>query len=89
MRVDRCGTARAGFLRSRADDAADIGLLGERRKPFATNCAAARLLDGSAEPQKPRYRELADRTLAAIGPRAAGEGPLAADYVLAVRAAGQ
>ena len=40
------------------------GLLGERRKPFAANCAAARLLR-SARPHrdKPRYRELAERTL--------------------------
>ena len=56
----------------------------------APDQAAARLLDrlGRTATQ-PRYRELAERTLSAIGPRAAGEGPLAADYVLAVRAAGQ
>jgi uncharacterized protein YyaL (SSP411 family) len=79
-----------GFFDRAPDQAADVGLLGDRRKPFAANCAAARLLDrlGRAA-NKPRYRQLADRTLSAIGPRAAGEGPLAADYVLAVRAAGQ
>ena len=79
-----------GFFDRAPDQAADVGLLGERRKPFAANCAAARLLDRLGRTaNKPRYRELAERTLSAIGPRAAGEGPLAADYVLAVRAAGQ
>ena len=79
-----------GFFDRAPDQAADVGLLGERRKPFAANCAAARLLDRLGRiANKPRYRELAERTLSAIGPRAAGEGPLAADYVLAVRAAGQ
>ena len=79
-----------GFFDRAPDQAADIGLLGERRKPFAANCAAARLLDRLGRTaDKPRYRELAERTLSAIGPRAAGEGSLAADYVLAVRAAGQ
>ena len=79
-----------GFFDRAPDQAADVGLLGERRKPFAANCAAARLLDRLGRTaSKPRYRELAERTLSAIGPRAAGEGPLAADYVLAVRAAGQ
>ena len=79
-----------GFFDRTADAAADVGLLAERRKPFAANCAAARLLDRLGRTaSKPRYRELAGRTLSAIGPRAAGEGPLAADYVLAVRAAGQ
>lgn len=78
-----------GFF-DRAPADTDVGLLGERRKPFATNCAAARLLKRLAHTaKKPRYRELAERTLAAIGPQAAGEGPLAADYVLAVRASGQ
>ena len=79
-----------GFFDRIADEANDVGLLGERRKPFAGNCAAARLLDRLGRiANKPRYRELAERTLSAIGPRAAGEGHLAADYVLAVRAAGQ
>ena len=79
-----------GFFDRTSDEAADVGLLGERRKPFAANCAAARLLDRLARTaSKPRYRELAERTLSAIGPRAAGEGALAADYVLAVRALGQ
>jgi hypothetical protein len=79
-----------GFFDRIADEAGDVGLLGERRKPFAANCAAARLLDRLGRiASTPRYRELAGRTLSAIGPRAAGEGPLAADYVLAVRAARQ
>ena len=79
-----------GFFDRIGDEAGDVGLLGERRKPFAANCAAARVLDRLGRiANKPRYRELAERTLSAIGPRAAGEGPLAADYVLAVRAARQ
>jgi uncharacterized protein YyaL (SSP411 family) len=79
-----------GFFDRIADEAGDIGLLGEPRKPFAANCAAARLLDRLGRTaNKPRYRELAEQTLSAIGPRAAGEGPLAADYVLAVRAVRQ
>jgi uncharacterized protein YyaL (SSP411 family) len=79
-----------GFFDRAEDVAGDVGLLGERRKPFAANCAAARLLARLAEPaKKPRFRELCEQTLAAIGPRAAAEGALAADYVLAVRAAGR
>ena len=79
-----------GFFDRAADPAADVGLLGERRsrsRPTARRPASCDRLGRTAS--KPRYRELAERTLAAIGPRAAGEGPLAADYALAVRAAGQ
>jgi uncharacterized protein YyaL (SSP411 family) len=79
-----------GFFDRIPDEAGDVGLLGERRKPFAANCAAARLLDRLGRiADKPRYGELAEQTLSAVGPRAAEQGPMAADYVLAVRAAGQ
>ena len=88
--VNTMWDGEAGGFFDRAPDETDVGLLAERRKPFATNCAAARLLKRLAHTaKKPRYAELAGQTLAAIGPRAAGEGPLAADYVLAVRATGQ
>jgi uncharacterized protein YyaL (SSP411 family) len=81
---------RGGFFDRTAAGSGEVGLLTEPRKPFAPNCAAARLLDRLGRiVNQPRYRELARRTLFAIGPRAAGEGPLAADYVLAVRAVSQ
>jgi len=81
---------RGGFFDRAAGDEGDVGLLGERRKPFVTNCAAARLLKrlGHAA-KKPRFTTLADRTVAAMHPRAAAEGPLAAEFVLAVRETGQ
>jgi uncharacterized protein YyaL (SSP411 family) len=79
-----------GFFDRIADQPDDVGLLAERRKPFAANCAAARLMDRLGRlANKPRYRELAGQTLSALGPGAARQGPLAADYVLAVRAASQ
>jgi uncharacterized protein YyaL (SSP411 family) len=75
-----------GFF-DRAGEPDDVGLLRQRRTPFAGNCAAARLLQRLAPvAKKPRFAELAEQTLAAIAPRAAVAGPLAADYVLAVRA---
>jgi uncharacterized protein YyaL (SSP411 family) len=81
---------QAGGFFDRAGDAADVGLLGERRTPVSTNCAAVRLLKRlSHTAKKPRFGELAAQTLSAIGPRAAAAGPLAADYLLAVRATGQ
>jgi len=74
-----------GFF-DRAPDEGDVGLLTEPVKPFAGNCAAARMLDRVARTsKKPRFAELSARTLAALQGRAAGEGPLAAEYVLAVR----
>ena len=80
-----------GFFDRAADEAADVG--SARRTAQAVRGQLRRgppaAIGSAAPPSKPRYRELAERTLAAIGPRAAGEGPLAADYVLAVRAAGQ
>ena len=88
--VNAMWNEQAGGFFDRAGDAADVGLLGERRIPFSTNCAAARLLKRlSHTAKKPRFGELAEQTLSAIGPRAAAEGPLAADYVLAVRATAQ
>jgi uncharacterized protein YyaL (SSP411 family) len=81
--------AQAGGFFDRAGEPGDVGLLGEARTPFAGNCAAARLLKRLAgTARKGRFDELAQQTLAAIAPRAAAAGALAADYVLAVRAPG-
>jgi uncharacterized protein YyaL (SSP411 family) len=75
-----------GFF-DRAEDArADIGLLRERHKPFVANCTAARLLERLAQAcGTESYGGLAGRTLAAIGPRAGGQGLHAADYLLALK----
>ena len=82
--------AGGGFFDRALADGSDVGLLGERRKPFVTNCAAARLLKRLTHTaKKPRFTSLADRTLAAMHPRAAAEGPLAAEYVLAFWESGQ
>jgi uncharacterized protein len=79
-----------GFFDRAPGEDGDVGLLGERRKPFAINCAAARLLKRLAPlAKKPQFASLAERTLAAMRRRAAAEGPLAAEYVLAVRESGQ
>jgi uncharacterized protein YyaL (SSP411 family) len=68
------------------DEAGDVGLLRERFKPFTGNCAAARMLARLARTSgTTRYSEYAQRTLTAMATRAAAEGPLAAEYVLAVR----
>lgn len=79
--------AHAGGFFDRApagDD--DVGLLRERIKPFAANCAAARMLRRVARTsRKPEFLEYAERTLTAMAARAAAEGPLAAEYVVAVR----
>ena len=66
----------------------DVGLLRERRRPFALTADAAaafaRLERASGEPA---FRERARAMLDAIAPDAARQGPLAAHYLLAVRAA--
>ena len=80
-----------GFLdRAAGDD--DIGLLVDRHKPFVANCAAARVLQRLARATRSKQQDFAGdaaRTLAAIAPQAAAEGPLAAEFVLAVRECGQ
>jgi uncharacterized protein YyaL (SSP411 family) len=66
----------------------NIGLMRRPLKPFALNCDASfalrRLAAASGNHQ---FTATADRVLAAMGPRAMGQGPLAAHYVLAMRAA--
>jgi uncharacterized protein YyaL (SSP411 family) len=77
-----------GFFDRCADPRRDIGLLREPLKPFAGNCRAARLLRRLARLSGSReFAEYADRALGVMAGRAAGQGPLAAEYVLAMREA--
>jgi uncharacterized protein YyaL (SSP411 family) len=79
-----------GFVDRTVDPRRDIGLLRQPVKPFAPNCVAVRMLrrvarsSGSSE-----FSHYADRALAAMSGRAVREGPLAAEYVLAVRQAAE
>ena len=76
--------AEGGFFDRARDEA--IGLLEVPLKPFAGNCQAARTLRRLAEASGEReFATFADRTLAAMRPPAAEQGPLAAHYLLAVR----
>jgi uncharacterized protein len=75
-----------GFFDRAAGQEEDVGLLRERLKPFVPNCVAARMFRRLARTSgKPEFIPYADAALAAIAPHAAAEGPLAAEYVLAVR----
>ncbi len=74
------------FDRSTPDERDSVGLMRERRKPFVTNCDAARMLRRlSAVSGDREFADRADRTLAAMSRLAARQGPLAAHYLLAVR----
>lgn len=84
------------FDRARDDaDAGDgaavepgIGLMRVPLKPFALNCDASRTLRRlAAASGDHEFTRIADRTVAAMAPLAPDQGPLAAHYVLAVRAA--
>ena len=80
----------AGGFFDRSLEAGDVGLLSERYKPFAVNCAAAGMLRRLARlSRKPLYDGYADRILAVMANRARREGPLAAEYVLAATAASE
>jgi uncharacterized protein len=78
----------AGCTFDRQGSDADVGLLRERRRPFAITAEAAvafaRLERASGEPA---FRGRARAIVDALGPDAARQGPLAAHYLLAVRAA--
>jgi uncharacterized protein YyaL (SSP411 family) len=77
----------AGFF-DRIADASDVGLLRVRLKPFVANCEAARMLGRLAVASgESEFARLATATLAAMAPRAAVQGPLAAHYLLAVEQA--
>jgi uncharacterized protein YyaL (SSP411 family) len=79
-----------GFHDRIADPDADVGFMQEPRKPFAANCAAARLLRRVARicDRRP-LEETADRTLAAIRGLPAAAGPLAAELALAMMPPGE
>lgn len=80
----------AGGFFDRSPVGADerVGLMQQRLKPFVANCQAARLLKRLAGVTGDRmFAEHADVTLAAMGPLAPQQGPLAAHYVLAARQA--
>ncbi len=70
------------------EHAGDVGLLRQRLKPFMQNCEMSHTLRRlAAASGDNEFTALADRTLAAMAPLAAAQGPLAAGYLLAVRAA--
>ncbi len=81
---------RGGFFdRAQDDSEPPIGLMKRRLKPFVTNCDASRTLRRLAAASGDNdFLLIADRTVASMAPRAADQGPLAAHYVLAMRAAG-
>ena len=75
-----------GLLDRVADPRRDVGMLRQAVKPFAANCQAARMLQRVARTSSSdELAGYAQRTLAAMATRAAAEGPLAAEYVLAAR----
>jgi uncharacterized protein YyaL (SSP411 family) len=74
-----------GFFDRTADPDDDVGFMHDPVKPFAANCAAARLLDRMAGVcDREPLRDTAARTLAAVRDRAAAAGPLAAELALAM-----
>jgi uncharacterized protein len=77
------------FDRAQNDADADppIGLMRRPLKPFATNCDASRTLRRLARASGDHeFTRIAEQTMAAMAPLAADQGPLAAHYVLAMRA---
>jgi uncharacterized protein YyaL (SSP411 family) len=81
----------AGGFFDRAPDPADgaVGLMRRPLKPFALNCDLSRTLRRLASASgEHEFAALADRTVAAMAPLAAAQGPLAAHYLLALRASG-
>lgn len=78
---ERCG----GFRDRAAGSAAEVGLLQQPVAPFAANCAAAIVLCRlAAASGRAVFSEYAARALEGLSGRAAGHGPLAAEYVLAL-----
>lgn len=76
------------FDRAQDDSEALIGLMNRRLRPFVTNCDASRTLRRlAAASGEAEFRSVADRTVEAMAPLAPDQGPLAAHYVLAMRAA--
>jgi uncharacterized protein YyaL (SSP411 family) len=76
-----------GFFDRAQDDPEPIGLMNRRLKPFATNCDASRTLRRlAAASGETEFGTAADRTVEAMARLAPDQGPLAAHYVLAMRA---
>lgn len=90
---DMWDPAGGGFF-DRAQTPDDIGLLRTRRKPFVANAEAAlalarlsRLAQRTGFPDPAAFREHAGGALRASAAQLDGQGPLAAHYILAARAA--
>ncbi len=77
-----------GFFDRGNDGEESIGLMSRPLKPFVINCDAARTLVrlGSASGEQ-EFVRAADRTLETMRPLATAQGPLAAHWLLAMRAA--
>jgi uncharacterized protein len=82
---EECG----GFFdRARDDMEPPIGLMSRSLKPFVTNCEASRtLLRLASASGEEDFARTATAALDAMHPVASAQGPLAAHYLLAVRAA--
>jgi hypothetical protein len=79
------GAAGGFFDRASGGESEAIGLMRVRLKPFVANCEAARMLRRlAASSGDVEFARCADDTLAAVGPAAAQQGPLAAHYLLAL-----
>jgi uncharacterized protein len=77
---------RSGACGDRAHEADEVGLLRNRRTPFVANCEAARAFARVARiSAESDFATRAEETARAMAPLAAGQGPLAAYYVLAMR----
>jgi uncharacterized protein YyaL (SSP411 family) len=77
--------AGGGFF-DRAASEADIGLLRAKRKPFVVNAEAASMLARlERTTQVAEFHARAEGALRAASAQLAGQGPLAAHYVLAAR----
>jgi len=74
-----------GFWDRIVDPRRDVGLLKEPLKVFTANCTAVRVLRRLASvPECGDFARYAERTLAAMSARATAQGPLAAEYLLAL-----
>jgi uncharacterized protein YyaL (SSP411 family) len=77
---------RGGFFDRSVPEPTEVGLMRTRLKPFVANCEAARVLKRLAGVKGDHdFGARAGATLQALAPRAAAQGPLAADYLLALR----
>lgn len=73
------------FDRASGGESEAVGLMRVRLKPFVANCEAARMLRRLAATSGDlEFARRADETLAAVGPAAAEQGPLAAHYLMAL-----